>query len=178
MLKELMTKLFATVLLIFGILAPLNALEISKIEQENDGELTLTFCNTFKIENIDLKKDSITPTVILPKEEELYENLAILNNDIATKIVASFENVYQITNECKSVPYSLISKRKVKNKPLVVTKVAFDRDISVEFLVSSYQKRTKTLYRIHTPVDLKFLKSGYQKNLRKWLIEETKDLLN
>ena len=177
MLKELTTKTFAVLFLVFAICAPLNALEISKIEHEDDGELTLTFCNTFKIKNISLDNNTVTPTVVLPKDEELYENLAIMNNDISTKIVASFEGVYQVNNECKNVPYSLISTRKVKDKNLVVTKVAFDNDITVTFLVSSYEKNNKTLYRVHIPADLKFLKSGYQKNLRKWLIENAKDLL-
>ncbi len=177
MLKELMIKTFAALLLIFAICAPLNALEISKIEHEDDGELALTFCNTFKIKNISLDHNTITPTVVLPKEEEVYENLAVLNNDISTKIVASFEGVYQVTKECKKVPVSLISKRAVKDKNLVVAKVSFGGDISAIFLISTYEKKNKTLYRMRTPGDFKFLSSSYQKKFRQWLIEQTKDLL-
>ncbi len=177
MLKELTIKTCAALFLIFAICAPLNALEISKIEHEDDGELTLTFCNTFKIENISLDNNTVTPTVVLPKEEELYENLQVLNNDISTKIIASFEGVYKVTNECKKIPVSLISKRVIKDKNLVVAKVSFGNDISAIFLISSYQNKNKTLYRMRTPGDFKFLSSAYQKKFRKWLVEQTKDLL-
>lgn len=177
MLKELMTKYLLSLLLVFAICAPLNALEISKIEHESDGELTLTFCNTIKIKNIDFNSNSVSPTVVFPKEEELYENLSVLNNDIVTQIMASFEGVYQPTNDCKEVTYSLMNTRKVKDKNLVVAKVAFDEDIAVTFLVSSYKKKNKTLYRVRIPSDFKFLSGSYQRAFRKWLIEKTKDLL-
>ena len=137
----------------------------------------MTFCNTFKIKNIGLDNKTVASTIVFPKEEELYENITILNSEIVPKILASFQGVYKVTNECKKVSFSLISSRKVKDKNLVVAKVAFGYDIGVTFLVSSYQKKDKTLYRVTMPSDFKFLSNSYKKNFRKWLIEQTKDLL-
>ena len=168
-----MTKFFALLFLFFAAIPPLNALEITAQEKESDGEITLTFCNTFKIKNIALNQNSLAQAVVLPKDEEIYENLAILNADIANKIVSCF-GVCDIKKNCK-VPYALESIRKVKDKDLYLAKVIFDNDISAVFLVSSYKKKNKTLYRVKAPQDFKFLNNKYRRIFRAWLIKEIKN---
>ena len=177
MLKELMTKFFAFIFLLIAVLMPLKALEVSALEGENDGEVTLTLCNTLQIKNVNLDRSSVTPTVIFPKEEEIYENIFLLKPEISQKIVACFERVCEFKKSCKKVEYSLLSARKIKDKNIVVAKVAFDNEVSAIFLVSSYQNKNKTLYRVKMPQDFKFLSKKYQKKFRAWLIEQTQKLL-
>ncbi|MBQ2312765.1 MAG: hypothetical protein II183_01225 [Elusimicrobiaceae bacterium] len=154
-----------------------NALEISAFKAEDDGEATITFCKTLKIENVSLNKDSVVQTVVFEKDDGEFENISLLNNIIANKIISCFEGVCDIRTSCKTVPYALISARKVIDRDLVVVKVNFDRDISAIFLISSYQKKNKTLYRVTMPQDLKFLSGKYKRKLRNWLINEAKNLL-
>ena len=178
MLKELMTKTLAVFFLSCTVFTAANALDVSAFKKETDGEATVTLCKTLQIKNVSLKNDTVTQTVVLPKDEGEYENLSLLNDSIASKIVTCFEGVCDFrTIHCTKPPYTLISKRKVEDKDLVVAKVAFDKDLSVTFLVSSYKKKNKTVYRVRTPQDLKFLKSWYYGSFRNWLIKETKDLL-
>ena len=176
MLKELTSKIFTVVFLFLAVL-PLNALEVTAWEEEDDGEVTVTFSKTLQIKNVSLDRTLVTPTVIFPKDEEIYENLALLKPEISQKILACFEGVCELKNKYKKVTYNLVSKRKVKDKDIVVAKVAFDGDISAIFLVSTYQKGNKISYRVKTPQDFKFLSSGYRNSFRKWLINEVKDLL-
>ncbi len=178
MLKGLTTKFFAVVLLsclIFTTSA--SALEISAFESEKDSEATITFCKIFKIENVSLSEGSVVRTVIFEKDDGEFENIALLNNEIANKIIAGFEGVLSTRTACNKIPYTLISTKKVKDKNLVIAKVSFDSDISTTFLVSSYQKGNKTLYRVTTPQDFRFINKKYKNNFRNWLIKETKDLL-
>ena len=177
MLKELMTKLFAFFLLASVAFTSANALEVSSLKQEEDGEATITFCKTLKIENVYLDNSSVIQTVVFEKDEGEFENIALLNSTIANKIISCFEGVCDMRTSCRKVPYTLISARKIKDKDLVVAKVAFDNDISAIFLVSSYKKKNKTLYRVTMPQDIKFLSGRYKRNLRNWLIKETKGLL-
>lgn len=174
MLKGLMTKTFAFIFLFLAVLSPLNALEITGLEKENDGEITISFCNTFKIKNIALNQSSLAQAVVLPKDEGNYENLTLLNADIAGKIVSCF-GVCEVKNTCKEAPYTLESIRKIKDKDIFVAKVIFDNDINATFIVASYQKKNKTLYRVKTPQDFKFLNKKYQNNFRTWLIKEIKN---
>lgn len=177
MLKGLTTK-FVVLIFLFGMItSSACALEVSAFKMEEDGEATITFCKTFKIENISLNKSSVAKTVVFEKDNGEFENIALLNKNIADKIISCFEGKCNLKTNCKSVPYTLISARKAKDNNLVIAKVSFDRDISAIFLVSSYQKKNKTMYRVKTPQDLKFLSSKYKKNFRNWLINETKNLL-
>lgn len=177
MLKELTTKFFVTIFLFSMIFSSANALEISAFKAENDGEATVTFCKTLKVENVSVSKKSVIQTVVFEKDDGEYENIALLNNTIANKIISCFEGVCDTRTSCNKVPYTLISARKAKSGDLVIAKVAFDRDLSAIFLISSYQKKDKTLYRVTMPQDLKFLSGKYKRNLRDWLINETKNLL-
>lgn len=177
MLKELMTKFFACIFLLLAVLMPLNALEISAWKDESDGEVTVTLSKTLQINNVYLDRETITPTVIFPKDEGLYENIAILKPEINQKFLACFEGVCELKNKTKKVTYNLISARKVKDKNLVIAKVAFDGDISATFLVSSYENKNKKIYRVTAPQDFKFLSSGYRNAFRKWLINQVKDSL-
>ena len=177
MLKGLTTKFFAVTLLFCLLFTSINALEISAFKTEDDGEATITFCKTFKIENISLNKSSVAKTVVFEKDDGEFENIALLNKTVADKIISCFEGKCNLKKNCKSVPYTLTSARKAKNKNLVIAKVAFDGDISAIFLISSFQKKDKTIYRVKMPQDIKFLSSKYKKNLRNWLIKETKNLL-
>lgn len=177
MLNELMNKVVTSILLFLAVLIPANALEITAWEEENDEEVSVTFSKTLQIKNVSLDRSLVTPMIILPKDEEIYENLALLKPEISQKILACFEGVCELTNKYKKVSYDLISKRKVKDKNIVIAKVSFDDDISAIFLVSTYQNKNKTLYRVQAPQDFKFLSSGYRKTFRKWLINEVKDLL-
>ena len=177
MWKELTTK-FIVVIFLFAMIFPsANALEISAFETEEDGDATISFCKTLKIENVSLNKDSVIQTVIFEKDDGEFENIALLNGVIATKIISCFEGVCDTRTSCNHVPYTLVSARKVIDRDLVVAKVNFDGDLSAIFLISSYQKKNKTLYRVTSPQDLKFLNSKYKKNLRNWLIEEAKKIL-
>ena len=177
MLKGLTTKFLAIIFLFGMISSSAFALEVSAFKPEDDGEATVTFCKTLKIENVSLNKNSVIQTVIFEKDEGEFENIALLNSDIATKIISCFEGVCDLKTSCDKAPYTLLSARKAKNSNLIIAKVAFDRDISAIFLISSYQKKDKTLYRVTMPQDLKFLSGKYRRNLRDWLIKETKDLL-
>lgn len=153
------------------------ALEISAFKPEEDGEATISFCKTLKIGNVSLNKKTLIQTVVFEKDEGGFENIALLNNNIANKIITCFEGVCNLEKSCKIVPYTLISAKKVKDKNLVIAKVAFGSDISAIFLVSNFQKKNKIIYRVKTPQDLKFLSGKYKKNFRNWLIQETKNLL-
>ena len=124
-----------------------------------------------------MDNSSVIQTVVFEKDEGEFENIALLNSTIANKIISCFEGVCDMRTSCNQVPYSLISATKVKDKDLVVAKVAFDNDISATFLVSSYKKKDKTLYRVKMPQDLEFLSQRYKRALRDWLIKETKGLL-
>ena len=177
MLKELTIKFFVTIFLFSMIFSSANALEISAFQPEKDGEATITFCKKFKIENVSLNKNYVTQAVVFEKDGGEYENIAVLNNEISTKIVSCFEGVCDTKTECKDFPYTLISARKIKDKDLVVAKVAFDDDISAVFLISSYKKKNKTLYRVTMPQDLKFLTGKYKNIFRSWLLLRVKDLL-
>lgn len=177
MLKELTTKTLFAIFLFSQIFQASYALEISAFKQEEDNEATITFCKTLEIKNVSLNRDSVVQTVIFEKDDGEFENVSLLNDQIANKIIACFEGVCDVNITCKSVPYTLISARKVKDQNLVVAKVAFDEDINAVFLVSTYQKKNKTMYRVKTPQDLKFLSGKYKKNFRNWLINKTKDLL-
>ena len=174
MLKGLMNKILAFIFLFLAAIIPLSALEITGMEKENDGEITLTFCNTFKIKNIALNQSALTQAVVLPKDEGIYDNLAILNTDIAGEIISCF-GVCEIKTQCKNVPYNLESIKKVKDKDIFLAKVIFDNDISAIFLVSSYKKKNKILYRVKPPQDFKFLNKKYQEIFRAWLIKEIKN---
>ena len=177
MLKELTTK-FLFVIFLFGMItSSAFALEVSAFKPEEDGEATITFCKKFKIENVSLDKNYVTQTVVFEKDGGQYENIAVLNDTIATKIVSCFEGVCDTQTDCKNVTYTLISARKIKDKDLVIAKVAFDDDISAIFIISSYQKKNKTLYRVTMPQDFKFLTGKYKKIFRNWLLLRTKDLL-
>ncbi len=177
MLKGLTISFFTVCFLFFAGILPLNALEISKFEKETDGEATITFCQTFTIKNVALDNNLVAPTVILPKEDDIYENLTLLNPAITTKIIAFFEGVGEVQNSCKKADYSLISARKVKDKNLVVAKVSFDKDMSATFLVSTYKKKNKTLYRVKIPQDFNFLSRKYKNKFRIWLVAKVKNLL-
>lgn len=177
MLKELTTKFLVTIFLFGQIFQAANALEISAFKAEDDGEATITFCKTIEIKNVSLDKGSVVQTVIFEKDDGEYENIALMNKDFANHIISCFEGVCNMMTTCRTSLYSLISARKIKDKNLVIAKVSFDRDISAIFLISTYQKGNKTLYRVTTPQDLKFLNKKYKKNFRNWLINETKDLL-
>ena len=100
--------------------------------------------------------------------------MALLNADIAGKIVSCF-SVCELKTKCKNVPYALDNIRKIKDKDLFLAKVVFDNDISAIFLVSSYKKKNKTLYRVKAPQDFKFLNKKYRANFRTWLIKEIKN---
>lgn len=177
MSKGLTTKTLVLIFLFSVITSSALALEVSAFKWEDDGEATITFCKTLKIENISLDKNYVTQTVVFEKDSGQYENIAVLNNAITTKIVACFEGVCDAQTDCKNVTYTLISARKIKDKNLIIAKVAFDDDISAIFLISSYQKKNKTLYRVTMPQDLKFLTGKYKKIFRNWLLLRTKDLL-
>ncbi len=177
MLKELMIKFFACIFLLLAVLMPANALEITAWEEENDGEVTVTLSKTLQINNVYLDRETITPTVIFPKDESIYENIALLKPEINQKFLACFEGVCELKNKTKKVSYNLSIARKAKDKNLVIAKVIFDGDISATFLVSSYQNKNKTMYRVKAPQDFKFLSSGYRNTFRKWLINQVKDLL-
>ena len=177
MLKELTTKFLITVFLFSQIFQAANALEISAFQPEEDGEATITFCKKFKIENVSLNKNYVTQAVVFEKDGGEYENIAVLNNEIATKIVSCFEGVCDTRTDCEDFPYTLISARKIKDKDLVIAKVAFDDDISAIFLISSYKKKNKTLYRVTMPQDFKFLTGKYKNIFRSWLLLRVKDLL-
>ncbi len=177
MLKELTTKTFLAIFLFSQIFQAANALEISAFEQEEDGEATITFCKTLEIKNVSLNKNSVIQTVVFEKDDGEFENIAVLNKDFANHVISCFEGICDMRTSCKTSLYSLMSARKVQDKDLVVAKVSFDRDISAVFLISSFQKKNKKIYRIKMPQDLKFLSGKYKKNFRNWLIKETKDLL-
>ena len=177
MLKGLTTKIFALTLLSCLLFTSINALEISAFKTEEDGEATITFCKTFKIENISLDKNSLAQTVVFEKDEGEFENIALLNNQIAAKIVSCFEGVYDLKTSCGDVVYSLISAKKIEDKNLVIAKVAFDDDISAIFIISSFHKKNKTMYRVKAPQDFKFLNSKQKKIFREWLLLRVKDLL-
>ena len=177
MLKELTTKTFFAIFLFIQIFQASYALEISAFKQEDDGEATITFCKTIEIKNVSVNKGSVVQTIEFEKDDGEYENIAVLNKNFANHIVSCFEGVCDTRTTCKTSIYSLMSAKKAKDKDLVIAKVSFDRDISAIFLVSTFQKKNKTIYRIKSPQDLKFLNGKYKKNFRKWLINETKDLL-
>lgn len=177
MLKELTTKFLVTFFLFGMIFQAANALEISAFKAEDDGEATITFCKTLEIKNVSLNRDSVVQTVVFEKDDGEFENIALLNDAVANKIITCFEGVCEAKTPCKTVPYSLISAKKVKDKDLVIAKVAFDDDISAIFLISTFEKKNKKIYRVKTPQDLKLLNTKYKKNLRSWLINETKNLL-
>ena len=173
MLKGLMTKIFTFLFLFLAVLSPLNALEITALEKEKDGEITASFCDIFQIKNIALNQSALAAAVTLPKDEEIYENLAILNSDIAGKIISCFA-VCELNTTCKNAKYEIESIKKIKDN-LISAKVVFDGDISAIFLVSSYIKKNKKLYRVKTPQDFKFLNKKYQNNFRTWLLNEIKN---
>jgi len=177
MLKGLTTKFLVTIFLFCMIFQASHALEISSFKTEDDGEATITFCKTIEIKNVSLNKNSVIQTIVFEKDDGEYENIAVLNKNFANHIVSCFEGVCDMRTTCKTSLYSLMSAKKAKDKDLVIAKVSFDRDISAIFLVSTFQKKNKKIYRIKSPQDLKFLNSKYKKNFRKWLISETKDLL-
>ncbi|MBO4707004.1 MAG: hypothetical protein J5594_00365 [Elusimicrobiaceae bacterium] len=177
MLKGLTIK-FLVLIFLFGMTtSSVSALEVSAFKPEDDGEATITFCKTLQIKNVSLNKNSVIQTVIFEKDDGEFENIAVLNKDFANHIISCFEGICDMRTKCKTSLYSLMSARKVQDKDLVVAKVSFDRDISAVFLISSYHKENKVIYRIKTPQDLKFLNKKYKKNFRNWLIKEIKYLL-
>ena len=177
MLKGLTTK-FSVIIFLFSVItSSALALEVSAFKQEEDGEATITFCKTLEIQNVSLNKNSVVQTVVFEKDDGKFENIAILNKNFTNHLISCFEGICDKRTTCKTSLYSLMNAKKVEDKDLVIAKVSFDRDISAIFLVSTFQKKNKTFYRIKSPQDLKFLNNKYKKNFRNWLIKETKDLL-
>ena len=177
MLKGLTTKFSVIIFLFTVITSSALALEVSAFKPEEDGEATITFCKTLEIQNVSLNKNSIVQTVVFEKDDGEFENISVLNKNFANHLLSCFEGVCDKRTTCKTSLYSLMSAKKVDGKDLVIAKVSFDRDISAIFLVSTFQKKNKKIYRIKAPQDLNFLNSKYKKNFRAWLIKETKDLL-
>jgi hypothetical protein len=163
-------------LFVFG--ARLRAINVSQAEREPDGEMTISFCDVFKIENIVLKETPAGEIVLMPRETGGYKNLSVISKKLDEEI-KKCSRVKCDTAVCKSYPRSnIISARKLKSYNSVLAYVSLDGELAITVFVSKIKgRKNKDIYRVKFPGDLKFLDRKYRANLRSFLISETQNLL-
>ena len=177
-----MTKLFAFVLLFLPMFA--FSLEVSAVQKQQDGYYKITFCKLFKIENIALNRNSFGSFLQMPREVGGYRNIAITSKELDLKIKNAIENAAKkdtkndIKNACQKPNLKIISARKVKEASSIICQVSFDDSLDIIVFVSKYKKDKKDIYKVSYPQDFKFLDKEYKTQLRAFVLENTKELLD
>jgi hypothetical protein len=163
---------------IFFLIVGLCAVDISGIEREGDGEMTVLFCGLFKIENIDVKNTPAGEVILMPQDKGGYKNLIITSKNLDEKLKTCF-NAKCAAAHCKNRPQAkIISADKLKNYNSVLATFSLDGEISATVFVSKIvRKKGGVSYRVKFPQDLKFLNGKYRAELRQFLIAGTKHLL-
>jgi hypothetical protein len=163
---------------LFVFSARLRAVDVSRIEREPDGEMTVYFCDIFKIENVALKETPAGEIVLMPRETGGYKNLSVISKKLDEEIKKCASAKCE-TAVCKNYPRSnIVSSRKLKNSNSVLADVSLDGELTITVFVSKIKgRKSKDIYRVKFPMDLKFLDKKYRVNLRSFLISETQSLL-
>ena len=174
-----MTKLLIFVLLFLPSLAFAN-LEVSSVKKQQDKDYTISFCNLFKIENITLVKKSFGTFLEMPRELGGYKNLAITSKDLDSKIKAAIEDSSKINKRytCQTPSLKMVSMRSIKESSSVICQVSFDDSLDIIAFASKYKKGKKYIYRVSYPQDFKFLNKEYKQQVRSFILENAKELLD
>ena len=173
-----MTKLLIFVLLFLPSLA--FSLEVSGVQKQQDGDYKITFCKLFKIENIALVKKSFGSVLEMPRELGGYKNLAITSQELDLKIKQAIEGGAKDNTKttCKTPVLKIVSARKIKESSSVLCQVSFDDSLDIIVFASKYKKGKKDIYRVSFPQDLKFLNKKYKEQVRAFILENTKKLID
>ena len=173
-----MTKLFAFLLLFLPVCA-FASLEVSRVQKQQDGDYTITFCNLFKIENIALNKNSFGTFVEMPRELGGYKNLALTSQDLTLKIKNAAEDSSKLSTKitCQKPSLKIVSAKKIKESSTILTQLSFDDSLDIIVFASKYKKGKKEIYRVSYPQDFKFLDKTYKAKVRSFILENTKELL-
>ena len=178
MSKGLMNKLFALVLLFLPVCA-FASLEVSRVQKQQDGDYTITFCNLFKVENIALKQNSLGSFLEMPRELGGYKNLMISSKDLDLKIKNAVINAETVKakNTCQKPSLKIISARRIKESSSVLCQLSFDDSLDLIVFASKYKKGKKDIYRVSYPQDFKFLDKKYKAQVRDFILKNTQELL-
>lgn len=179
MWKGLMTKALIAVLLFLPCFA-FAEFEVSQVQKQSDGDYTISFCKLFKIENIALEQNSLGSFLKMPLEISGYKNIAITSKDLDLKIKTALLNSAKadLKSKCKEPVLKIISARKIKESPSVLCQISFDDSLDIIVFASKYKKGKKEIYRVSYPQDFKFLNKTYKKQVRSFILKNTKELLD
>ena len=178
MWKGLMTKLLIFVLLFLPGFA--FSLDVSSVQKQQDDDYKITFCKLFTIENIAFKQNSFGSFLEMPRELGGYENIALTSRELDLKVKNAIENLAsnKIKTTCQKPNLKLVSARKLKESSTVLCRLSFDESLDIILFVSKYKKGKKDIYRVSYPQDFKFLNKDYKKQVRAFILENTKELLD
>ena len=173
-----MTKLLIFILLFLPSLA--FSLEVSAVQKQQDGDYKITFCKLFKIENIALVKKYFGTFLEMPRELGGYKNLAITSKELDLKIKDAIEGSVKnnTKNACQTPVLKVVSARRIKESSSVICQVSFDNSLDIIAFASKYKKGKKDVYRVSYPQDLKFLNKKYKEQVRSFILESTKELID
>ena len=155
------------------------SLEVSRVQKQQDGDFTITFCNLFKIENIALNKNSFGSFLEMPRETGGYKNLEITSRELDVKIKEILEDKIKVNakTSCKEPSLKMVSARRIKGSSSVLCQISFEDSLDIIVFSSKYKKGKKDIYRVSYPQDLKFLDKKYKAKVRAFILENTKELL-
>ena len=155
-------------------------LEISRVQKQQDGDYTVSFCKLFKIENIALEKKSFGSFLEMPRELGGYKNLAVTSQDLDLKIKNVLEGKAEVNTKltCKEPVLKLVSARRIKESSSVLCQLSFEDSLDIIVFASKYKKGKKEIFRVSYPQDFKFLDKNYKARVRAFILANTKQLLS
>jgi len=152
----------------------LSALSISSFKREPDGEATISFCRSFRIENIALQNKGLGPVLVMPTESGGYKNLIIVSRVLDGQIKRCFSSACKAQKCAAAVKFKVKSAHLFKSKKGIVATVNFDGEFDAVFLASKFARDGEDTFRIKYPKDLKFEDSALKEQVRSALIKEAR----
>ena len=109
-----------------------------------------------------------------------YKNLAITSKDLDLKIKEAIEDPSKISKKhtCQTPFLKMVSMRSIKESSSVICQVSFDDSLDIIAFASKYKKGKKDVYRVSYPQDFKFLNKEYKQQVRSFILENAKELLD
>ncbi len=154
----------------------LQALGISAVKAEDDGERTFAFCGKFEVENWDLRKTAAGIVLLPPEDFGGYKNIKVLSKDLSVLMKNCFEGTCIIVKACP-VPLKTVFVKKVNEGKTILVDVIFGEELKAVFLVSQYKRKGKTHYRIKKPQDFVFKDKKLEASVRSALLKIAKENL-
>lgn len=152
------------------------ALGISSFELDKNVEAEITFCDKFKIKNVELIPSKTGWKLEIPLDWGGYQNIIVNSKTLNKKIESCFKGECALTKSTCEPSLDVVYLKKVGEKS-VLLKIRFDKEITAVFFLGKYLRKGKISYRLNTASDFKFTNDEYRKKIKDFAISKAGQLL-